>query len=82
VEQSKMAVKKNETFTPMPISVKVTEKGGLSVYGLQRFPVTMYRDQWLTIIARAADLKAFIEKNADKLQGKPTASKTSGTTEL
>ena len=50
--------------------MKVSEKGALSIYGLGRFPVTLYRSQWEALLGKAADIKAFIEANADKLKGK------------
>lgn len=51
------------------ISLKVTEKGGLSVYGLQRFPVTLYREQWEAVMARKDEILAACAKlpvKADK----------------
>ena len=50
--------------------IKVTDKGGLSVYGLGRFPVTLYRGQWEKLFAKVDEIKAFIEANADKLSVK------------
>ena len=52
------------------LSCKVTEKGGLSVYGLGRFPTTLYKSQWLKLIANIEQVKAFIEANKDKLATK------------
>lgn len=52
------------------LSMKVTDKGGLSLYGLGRFPVTLYRSQWEKLIAASADLTAFIEANASLLTTK------------
>jgi hypothetical protein len=52
------------------LSLKISEKGGLSVYGLGRFPVTLYREQWLKLLGMAADIQAFIEANSDKLKTK------------
>jgi hypothetical protein len=49
------------------ISMKVTEKGGLSVYGLGRFPVTLYRGQWERLLAQAPAILEFIQANAGKL---------------
>jgi hypothetical protein len=46
-----------------PLSFKVTAKGGISVYGLGRFPVTIYKEQWLRLIAASPELKSFIEAN-------------------
>lgn len=56
-------------------SIRVTEKGGLSVYGLGRFPVTLYKSQWLKLISMTEAIKTFIEVNADKLTEKPVVAK-------
>ncbi len=53
-----------------PVSMKVSEKGGLSVYGLGRFPVTLYKEQWLKLLNMAEEIKQFIEENGDKLKAK------------
>lgn len=53
--------------------LKVTDKGGVSCYGLGRFPVTLYASQWEKLLAKAEDIKAFIEANKDKLAKKETA---------
>jgi hypothetical protein len=50
--------------------MKVSEKGALSVYGMGRFPVTLYKEQWLRLLAMAEDIKAFIEANNDHLKSK------------
>jgi hypothetical protein len=52
------------------ISIKVSEKGAVSVYGLGRFPVTLYQEQWVKLLASADDIKAFIEENRSKLKVK------------
>jgi hypothetical protein len=49
------------------MSFKVSEKGAISVYGLQRFPVTLYKEQWLRILDDGDRLRAFIEANENKL---------------
>ena len=49
------------------ISLKVSEKGAISLYGLGRFPFTAYRQQWEKILSMADQIKAFIEANKDKL---------------
>jgi hypothetical protein len=51
-------------------SLRVSEKGGLSVYGLGRFPVTLYKEQWLRLLDMADDIRAFIRDNNDKLKAK------------
>jgi hypothetical protein len=52
------------------IRFKVSEKGGVSVYGLQRMPVTLYGSQWERLLDKAADLQAFLKANASKLSVK------------
>jgi len=55
------------------ISVRVSEKGGVSVYGLGRFPVTLYQEQWEKLLAHADEIRQFITENRDQLKKKPTA---------
>jgi hypothetical protein len=50
--------------------MKVSEKGALSVYGMGRFPVTLYKEQWLRLLAVADELEAFIKANNDRLKTK------------
>ena len=61
---------KKATTKPVGISFKVSEKGGVSVYGMGRFPVTLYVEQWETLLGRADDLRAFIEANRGRLKKK------------
>ncbi len=51
---------------------KVSEKGGVSVYGLGRFPVTLYYEQWARLLGAADELRAFLEENKSKLKLKTT----------
>ncbi len=52
------------------LSFKVSEKGAVSVYGLGRFPVTLYQEQWVRLLGVAEDLKTFITENSSKLKVK------------
>lgn len=52
------------------LAMKVSEKGALSVYGMGRFPVTLYKEQWLRLLAIADDIKSFIEANQQSLKSK------------
>ena len=52
------------------VSLKVSEKGGVSVYGLGRFPVTLYKEQWARLLDMADDIRAFIRENESKLKAK------------
>ena len=52
------------------LSFKVGEKGGVSVYGVGRFPVTLYYEQWRRLLAAASELNEFLEANKSKLKMK------------
>jgi hypothetical protein len=52
------------------LAMKVSEKGALSVYGMGRFPVTLYKEQWLKLLGMADEIKAFIEANNESLKSK------------
>ncbi|ARO88272.1 hypothetical protein EBAPG3_011045 [Nitrosospira lacus] len=52
------------------ITMKVSEKGALSVYGMGRFPVTLYKEQWLKLVDMSDDIRAFIAANEGKLKTK------------
>ena len=52
------------------VSLKVSEKGGVSVYGLGRFPVTLYKEQWTKLLDMANEIRAFLEENRDRLKTK------------
>ena len=52
------------------ITFKVTDKGGVSAYGIGRFPVTLYKSQWEMLIAAGPELEAFLKTNAAKLTTK------------
>ncbi len=56
--------------TSKGISLKVSEKGGVSVYGMGRFPVTLYKEQWLKLLDMSDDLRRFIQENDSKLKAK------------
>lgn len=53
------------------VSLKVSEKGGVSVYGLGRFPVTLYKEQWTKLLAMTDEIKAFIKQHDAELKAKP-----------
>jgi hypothetical protein len=52
------------------VSMKVSEKGGLSVYGLGRFPVTLYKEQWTKLLDMADDIRRFLKENDSQLKAK------------
>jgi hypothetical protein len=52
------------------VTMKVSEKGAVSVYGMGRFPVTLYQEQWLKLLDMADDIRNFIKENESKLKKK------------
>ena len=52
------------------LSLKVSEKGALSVYGMGRFPVTLYKEQWIKLLEISEDILAFIKANESRLKTK------------
>jgi hypothetical protein len=61
--EKQVAAKKTGT-----IGFKVSEKGGVSVYGLGRFPVTLYYEQWTKLLDAGEDLRTFLESNKSSLK--------------
>jgi hypothetical protein len=60
--------KKAEGRKKGALEFRVGEKGGVSVYGLGRFPVTLYYEQWVRLLDMAKDLREFLEENKSKLK--------------
>jgi hypothetical protein len=52
------------------VSLKVSEKGGVSVYGMGRFPITLYKEQWLKLLDMTDEIRAFIRENESALKAK------------
>ncbi|HLK48697.1 MAG TPA: hypothetical protein VKT49_11215 [Bryobacteraceae bacterium] len=52
------------------MAMKVSEKGALSVYGLGRFPVTLYREQWEKLLGMSDEIRRFIQENDHQLKRK------------
>jgi hypothetical protein len=63
--------KKTGTREKGSIEFRVGEKGGVSVYGLGRFPVTLYYEQWIRLLDASPDLRSFLEENKSRLKLKP-----------
>jgi len=64
------------------LSAKVSEKGAVSVYGLRRFPITFYKDEWEALFDHAPKIRAFMKQHAKELKDKETGSGPEGTTAL
>jgi hypothetical protein len=59
-----------EDRKPGQLRLKVSEKGALSVYGLGRFPVTLYKEQWARLLDQAEEIRAFLKENDGRLKAK------------
>lgn len=74
--QLERLTRENETLKsqsrarPGQLSMKVSEKGGVSVYGLGRFPVTLYQEQWKKLLESADAIREFIQVNEAQLKRK------------
>lgn len=64
------ALKKKSEGKARDMYFKVSQKGAVSVYGLGRFPVTLYKEQWERLLARADDIRGFIAENESSLKTK------------
>ncbi|HET6199910.1 MAG: hypothetical protein WBE21_11635 [Candidatus Acidiferrales bacterium] len=60
--------KQSASKTAGGLQFKIGEKGGVSVYGLGRFPVTLYYEQWVRLLNSADELRSFLEENKNKLK--------------
>lgn len=70
LEEAKRQLAALQSRSAKGILYKVSEKGALSVYGLGRFPVTLYREQWERLLSLSDDIHAFIRENAPRLKTK------------
>jgi hypothetical protein len=59
-----------EQRKPGQLRLKISEKGGLSVYGLGRFPVTLYKEQWIRLLDHVDEIKHFLQENEQQLKTK------------
>jgi hypothetical protein len=60
--------KQAEARKSRKLEFKIGEKGGVSVYGLGRFPVTLYYEQWIRLLDAGGDLRAFLEESKSRLK--------------
>jgi hypothetical protein len=69
-EENKVLREQMDQRKPGQLRLKVSEKGALSVYGLGRFPVTLYKEQWRRLLDIADEMKTFLKDNDHLLKGK------------
>ena len=70
LEAENKALKDQVERKPGQLRLKISEKGGLSVYGLGRFPVTLYKEQWSRLLDYAEEIKTFLKDNDQQLKAK------------
>jgi hypothetical protein len=70
LEAENQALKKQVDRKPGELRLKVSEKGGLSIYGLGRFPVTLYKEQWNRLLDHADEIREFLKSNDQQLKAK------------
>jgi len=70
LEAENQALKDQVGRKPGQLRLKVSEKGGLSLYGLGRFPVTLYKEQWTRLLEYADEIKTFLKDNDQLLKAK------------
>jgi hypothetical protein len=71
LRQENEALKAPKKRAEPSVSFKISAKGAISVYGLGRYPVTLYEGQWTKLFAAAKDIATFINANQDKVAKKP-----------
>ena len=70
LEAENKALKEKIERKPGQLRLKIREKGGLSVYGLGRFPVTLYKEQWTRLLDYGDEIKKFLQANDQQLKAK------------
>jgi len=70
LEAENQALKKQVDRKSGELHLKVSEKGGLSIYGLGRFPVTLYKEQWNRLLDHADEIREFLKANDQQLKAK------------
>ncbi len=73
VERLKAENERLKSHRGRSVSLKVSEKGGVSVYGLGRFPVTLYKEQWTKLLAMTEEIRVFLKEHNTELKAKPEA---------
>jgi hypothetical protein len=70
LEAENQQLKEQVERKPGQLRLKVSEKGGLSIYGLGRFPVTLYKEQWNRLLEHTEEIKTFLKDNDQQLKAK------------
>lgn len=73
LEAENRALKEQVDRKPGQLRLKISEKGGLSIYGLGRFPVTLYKEQWNRLLEHVDEIKVFLKDHDQELKAKQPA---------
>ena len=71
VDQASKLLEESERERRGSLSCRVSEKGGVSIYGLQRMPVTLYVEQWEKLLGFADEIRQFLKDHDSELKRKP-----------
>ncbi len=70
VEELKAQLASEKAKSQSALRLQVSQKGAVSLYGIRRFPITFYKDEWETILGMDQEIRDFIAENADQLKGR------------
>jgi len=70
IEELKSELEAEKSKSSKSISLKVSQKGAVSLYGIRRFPVTFYREEWSRILDMEGEIRRFIEEHSSELKAK------------
>jgi hypothetical protein len=68
VEELKAQLESERAKSEKSLSLKVSQKGGVSLYGIRRFPITFYLEEWERILDMEAEIRAFLAEHASELK--------------
>ena len=68
VEELKAQLESEKAKGAKSLSLKVSQKGGVSLYGIRRFPITFYKEEWETVLGMEAEIRAFLAEHDSELK--------------
>ena len=68
VEELKAQLESERSKSAKSLSLKVSQKGGVSLYGIRRFPITFYKEEWETVLGMEAEIRAFLTEHDSELK--------------
>ena len=68
VAELKAQLESERSKSAKSLSLKVSQKGGVSLYGIRRFPITFYKEEWETVLGMEAEIRAFLTEHDSELK--------------